>query len=688
MNVARSRTLVIMTAVGAWLVALGGMLALTWGAEVPRWATNVAALCSALAAVYGWSILSQRSAPPARELVPGLLAIAMAPITWLAAASGGAGSPAVVALALGVRIIAGTEDIRSAIWVSAGALIAISAIDMSVGGSVTMAECVAAAVIFASISVFPAWQSQRAQEQKRRRRSVTSTSLQLAVTQTPSRPLEGMPSDLRRGVEASLQEVEERRQTEVLHRHLRDLRDTTGADEVIFWRWTAARDTLVPMACSTEIEPEPTQFNFPEWMPLVKWSADERLVHFDEGQPAPRIAVAPITAEKQSYLSVGAITLTQAKGLSRSREELKSWMPRYASQVGLLAELLATREEVGRQNRRTQALLHAASSFQSNRSLDSLGRSVCDTALSVTSASRAALIRWHSASNDGEVQSVSEGHPISQGWPISEDSHVGAMCRNGLPQVWEDARMISRGSRVYGAWESPRSIGSLAIIPLKRDTNVIGAIVIEGDEPGDVLIAEMRNVRLLAAMAAVSLETLWEIEEVSRRARTDQLTGLHNRRHFDEELGRVLAECDRFGGSVALVVADIDFFKKVNDTYGHEGGDAVLRQVAQTFGEGVRQVDVCARYGGEEIAVLLRQTGIDGGREFAERLRKAVETRSIRFSGREIPITASFGVSCYPDAARTHDALFPSADRALYQAKAEGRNRVRCASVATAGRAT
>ena len=244
------------------------------------------------------------------------------------------------------------------------------------------------------------------------------------------------------------------------------------------------------------------------------------------------------------------------------------------------------------------------------------------------------------------------------------------------------------GSRVYGAWESPRSIGSLAIIPLKRDTNVIGAIVIEGEEPGDVLIAEMRNVRLLAAMAAVSLETLWEIEEVSRRARTDQLTGLNNRRHFDEELGRVLAECDRFGGSVALVVADIDFFKKVNDTYGHEGGDAVLRQVAQTFQEGVRQVDICARYGGEEIAVLLRQTGIDGGREFAERLRKAIETRGIRFSGREIPVTASFGVSCYPDAARTHDALFPSADRALYQAKAEGRNRVRCAIVATAGRAS
>jgi diguanylate cyclase (GGDEF)-like protein len=281
------------------------------------------------------------------------------------------------------------------------------------------------------------------------------------------------------------------------------------------------------------------------------------------------------------------------------------------------------------------------------------------------------------------------------------------MCRNGLPQVGEDARLVARGAPVYGSWESQRSIGSMAIIPIKRESadapkgasgstpgsdeaagaavaaasqsTVIGALVIEGDEPHDVLIAEMRNVRLLAAMAAVSLETLWEIEEVTRRARTDQLTGLFNRRHFDEELARVLSECDRSGGSVTLVVADIDFFKKVNDTVGHEGGDTVLRHVAQSFQEGVRQVDVCARYGGEEFAVLLRQTTLDGGREFAERIRKAVESRPPRFNGREIPVTASFGVSSYPDSVRLHDGLFPSADRALYQAKAEGRNRVRCA---------
>jgi diguanylate cyclase (GGDEF)-like protein len=120
---------------------------------------------------------------------------------------------------------------------------------------------------------------------------------------------------------------------------------------------------------------------------------------------------------------------------------------------------------------------------------------------------------------------------------------------------------------------------------------------------------------------------MWEIEEVTRRARTDQLTGLANRRHFDEQIARVLAETDRFGGSASLVVADIDFFKAVNDTYGHDGGDLVLQGVAQTFQEGVRNVDTCARYGVEEIAVLLRRRAWMA-RDFAERLRKAIESRA------------------------------------------------------------
>jgi diguanylate cyclase (GGDEF)-like protein len=673
--VVKTRIWVNVTAVAAWVLALAGMLALAWGATAPAWASGAAAACSVAAVTYAWLLISQRLDPPPREFIKQHLAVALAPVTCLAAGSGGPGSPAVVALALGVRVVAGAENIRTAISVAGGALVALTAIHYSVGGTIALSDMLSGGVIFAAIALFPAWQVKRAQENAKKRRRATRS--EIAERNNTPRAFEAMPSDLRRGIEVNRQEAEERRQTEVLSRYLGDVRDAVGADEVVFWRWTGARDTLVAAACSGDgAETEPTKFNHVEWLPLVKWAAEERIVHFDDGKPGPRVAMGPIAGTKRAF---GALSISADAGLKPSREELKDWIPRYTAQVAVLAELLETREEVGRQNRRTQALLRAAQQFQSNRTIETLGRSISETALEVTSAARAALVRWHPTSNDGEVQSVSEGHRIAEGWPISEDSQVGTMCKNGLPQVWEDARMIARHTRIYGAWETPRPIGSLGIIPLKREAGVIGAIVIEGDEPGDVLIAEVRNVRLLAAIAAVSLETMWEIEEVTRRARTDQLTGLANRRHFDEQMARVLAETDRFGGPVSLVVADIDFFKNVNDTFGHDGGDAVLQSVGKTFQEGIRNVDTCARYGGEEIAVLMPQTNIEGALKFAERMRKAIETRTVMYAGRAIDVTASFGVATYPDSVATHDALFPTADRALYQAKAEGRNKVRAA---------
>ena len=673
----KTRIWVNVAAVAAWVLALAGMFALAWGATAPGWASGAAAAASVAAVTYAWLLISQRLDPPQRDFTNQYLAAALAPVTLLAAASGGPGSPAVVALALGVRVIAGAENIRTAISVAVGALVALTAIHYSVGGAFAFSDMLGGGVVLVAIALFPAWQVKRAQENARRRRRATRSEGAYSERTNTPRAYEAMPSDLRRGIEVTRQEAEERRQTEVLSRYLCDVRDVLGADEVVFWRWTGARDTLVAGACSGDgAETEPAKFNHAEWLPLVKWAAEERIVHFDDGDPGPRVAMGPVAGLKRAF---GALSISAEAGLTPSRDELKAWVPRYTAQVAVLAELLETREEVGRQNRRTQALLRAAQQFQSNRTIESLGRSICETALEVTSAARAALVRWLPNSNDGEVQSVSEGHRIAEGWPISEDSQVGTMCKNGLPQVWEDARMIARHTRIYGAWETPRPIGSLGIIPLKRESGVIGAIVIEGDEPGDVLIAEVRNVRLLAAIAAVSLETMWEIEEVTRRARTDQLTGLANRRHFDEQLARVLAETDRFGGSASLVVADIDYFKNVNDTYGHDGGDVVLQSVAQTFQDGVRNVDICARYGGEEIAVLLPQTGLDGARDFAERLRKSIEARVVVHSGRSIKVTASFGVATYPESVPTHDGLFPAADRAMYQAKAEGRNRVRSA---------
>jgi diguanylate cyclase (GGDEF)-like protein len=217
------------------------------------------------------------------------------------------------------------------------------------------------------------------------------------------------------------------------------------------------------------------------------------------------------------------------------------------------------------------------------------------------------------------------------------------------------------------------------VVPIGREDALLGCIVIAGADEGSITAEEARNVGLLGAIAASALEIVWEIEEVNRRAETDPLTGLANRRRFDESLERELSQSDRFGHPVSLVLVDIDHFKRVNDAHGHEAGDAVLRAVARMLADGIRAVDLCARFGGEELAILLPQTTATGAFELADRLRRRIAGRPIRVNDAEIAVTASFGVASYPDVVCSRDALFAAADAALYGAKHDGRNQVRMA---------
>jgi diguanylate cyclase (GGDEF)-like protein len=183
----------------------------------------------------------------------------------------------------------------------------------------------------------------------------------------------------------------------------------------------------------------------------------------------------------------------------------------------------------------------------------------------------------------------------------------------------------------------------------------------------------------LGSQAAVALENVRLHRLVERQASTDGLTDLANRRHFEEALAAEISRSERFGGMLALVLADLDDFKQVNDRYGHQTGDDVLRSFADVLRETVRDIDMAARYGGEEFAVLLPQTDLEGAERLAERLRETIASRRLTLEpGATFAVTSSFGVASFP-AASTAAALFAAADEALYRAKSEGKNRVVCA---------
>jgi diguanylate cyclase (GGDEF)-like protein len=213
-------------------------------------------------------------------------------------------------------------------------------------------------------------------------------------------------------------------------------------------------------------------------------------------------------------------------------------------------------------------------------------------------------------------------------------------------------------------------------VPLTAGRVSFGSLVLFGDRFED---EDRMTAVSLASQAVVALDNARLHRIVERQALVDGLTGLANRRQCEETLASELARLDRFGGSLAVVVADLDWFKDVNDRYGHPSGDAVLREFARLLQETIRDVDLAGRWGGEEFLLVLPGTDLSGGAQVAERIRVALAGRIVLSAdGSPIPVTASFGVAATPPAS-TAAELFSAADAALYEAKRNGKNRVETA---------
>ncbi len=171
-----------------------------------------------------------------------------------------------------------------------------------------------------------------------------------------------------------------------------------------------------------------------------------------------------------------------------------------------------------------------------------------------------------------------------------------------------------------------------------------------------------------------------ELEQANRKlekvSRTDSLTGLANRGFWEEGLKREFMRLQRNNGCSCLLMFDIDHFKKINDNFGHSGGDEALRHIADILKKTLRESDIAGRYGGEEFAVTLLDTNIEGAKVFAERLRIQIENSSVMFQEEQIAMTVSIGIAAYNDAFASHEQWIAAADRSLYISKDTGRNKV------------
>jgi diguanylate cyclase (GGDEF)-like protein len=216
------------------------------------------------------------------------------------------------------------------------------------------------------------------------------------------------------------------------------------------------------------------------------------------------------------------------------------------------------------------------------------------------------------------------------------------------------------------------NIHPLAAVPLIYQKRFMGTLLVRSDDPTRVWQEnEILLLRTVADQVTVAVNHARLFSQMQQQALTDGLTGCFNRRSFEMQLERDLHMATRMRVPISLILLDLDNFKHVNDTYGHEVGDVVLRRLAEGLREELRGVDTAARYGGEEFAVILPQAGIDGALIVAERLRRRIENMEVPGVGH---VTASLGIATFPQHASSRDTLVVAADRALYNAKNSGRN--------------
>jgi diguanylate cyclase (GGDEF)-like protein len=235
---------------------------------------------------------------------------------------------------------------------------------------------------------------------------------------------------------------------------------------------------------------------------------------------------------------------------------------------------------------------------------------------------------------------------------------------------FESARQVVLSRRI--PWPD---LPSLLVLPLLVHDRPLGTLILGAARPRAFGESVRPTLEVLASHLAVSLSNARMVQKLETMATTDGLTGLFNKRTLVEAAAQKVASAARFQRKLSALIVDIDLFKKVNDTHGHDVGDLVIRGLADILKRQKRATDVVARFGGEEFVVLCEQTDEQGAMLLAERIREELGKTTFRARSAVLTITCSVGVATFPEAGRTWEELFKAADEALYVSKRSGRNR-------------
>lgn len=278
------------------------------------------------------------------------------------------------------------------------------------------------------------------------------------------------------------------------------------------------------------------------------------------------------------------------------------------------------------------------------------------------------VVKFVAARGSNSSQLLTEGS-------VTGKEFLGWVMEKGIPIQF----LISRTEKkVIQRLPHPlEKMGSFLCMPLIVNNQAIGIFITARKQDMSYSPYEVKLLEALSAHVSVAVSNARIYSKMEELATKDGLTGLHNYRFFQERLSHEIERGTRYNQRLALVLLDIDFFKKVNDTYGHPAGDKVIKGISAILAASVREVDLAARYGGEEFAVILINIDTRDAYTIAERIRTSIESTDFDIGdGKKIRVTSSMGISAYPEDGDNQRLLISMADSALYRAKKDGRNRV------------
>lgn len=255
---------------------------------------------------------------------------------------------------------------------------------------------------------------------------------------------------------------------------------------------------------------------------------------------------------------------------------------------------------------------------------------------------------------------------------------AGWVALHGEPRLIPDIRADERFSQLPGYQGAP-PFRSVLCVPVKSKNRALGVVeLVNTVEERCFDEADLTILSTIADYSAIAIENAQYFKKVAELAITDDLTGLYNSRHLHNLLDYEVARASRYDAALSLVFIDLDYFKNVNDSYGHLVGSRLLTEVGHLILKHIRKVDIAARYGGDEFVIVLPNVPKAGAFKMAVKLRRELNARLfLAEEGHRISVTASYGIASFPEDARTKIDLISLADKAMYEVKATTRDGIR-----------